>query len=58
MLRALHEHLKINESDCKSLFDQDQYYRSDDLLEELDDCISKIEKIEAEGDLFHFCVVM
>jgi hypothetical protein len=58
MLRALREHLEINESDCKSLLDQDQYYRSDDLLEELDDCISKIEKIAAEGDLFHFCVVM
>jgi len=30
----------------------------DALLEELGDCLAKVEAAEAEGDRFHFCVVM
>lgn len=29
-----------------------------DLLDELEDCLVKLEMAEREGDLFHFCIVM
>jgi hypothetical protein len=58
ILLALRDRLTSNESERKSLFDEDRLYLSDELLEELGDCIAKVEKIEAERDLFHFSVVM
>ncbi len=58
ILRALHQLFISSESERKSLFSEGYQYLADDLIEELDDCISKIEKIDTKGDLFHFCVVM
>jgi len=58
MLRALREYVARNESEIVSLLEQGKEHLSEDLLEDLDDCISKVEKIATEGDLFHFCVVM
>ncbi|MBD2317495.1 hypothetical protein [Phormidium tenue] len=58
MLRAVREYVASNESERESLLEQGKEYLSEDLLEDLDDCIAKVEKIETEGDLFHFCVVM
>ena len=57
-LRTLHQLFLSSESERKRLFSEDYQYLADDLIEELEDCISKIEKIDAAGDLFHFCVVM
>jgi hypothetical protein len=58
MLRAVREYVASNESERESLLEQGKEYLAEDLLEDLDDCIAKVEKIETEGDLFHFCVVM
>jgi hypothetical protein len=58
MLRAVREYVASNESERESLLEQGKEYLSEDLLEDLDDCIAKVEQIAAEGDLFHFCVVM
>ncbi|WP_271252957.1 hypothetical protein [Pseudanabaena sp. Chao 1811] len=58
MLRALREYVASNESELVSLLEQGKEHLSEELLEDLDDCISKVEKIATEGDLFHFCVVM
>lgn len=58
MLRALREYVASNKSEIVSLLEQGKEHLSEDLLEDLDDCISKVEKIATEGDLFHFCVVM
>jgi hypothetical protein len=53
----LRENLASDEKLVLSLFEEDQSL-SEDLLEELNDCIEKLEKIADEGDLFHFCVVI
>jgi len=58
MLRALREYLTSNKSERESLLGQAKEYLLEELLEDLDDCISKVEKIATDGDLFHFCVVM
>ncbi|GBO54620.1 hypothetical protein APA_2567 [Pseudanabaena sp. lw0831] len=58
MLRALREYVAINESERESLLELGKQHLSEELLEDLDDCILKVEKIIAENDLFHFCVVM
>ncbi len=58
MLRALRGYLASNESEISSILDSGRQHLAEELLEELDDCISKVEKIETEGDLFHFCIVM
>jgi len=58
MLRALREYLASNQSEIASLLEQGKEHLSEELLEDLDDCIFKVEKIETERDLFHFCVVM
>lgn len=58
MLRSLREHVASNESEVESLLEQGKEYLSEDLLEDLDDCIAKVEQIAARNDLFHFCVVM
>jgi hypothetical protein len=58
MLRSLREYVVNNGAEGESLLEQGKEYLAEDLLEDLDDCIAKVEKIETEGDLFHFCVVM
>ena len=58
MLRSLREYVVNNGDEGESLLEQGKEYLAEDLLEDLDDCIAKVEKIETEGDLFHFCVVM
>ncbi|TYQ29634.1 hypothetical protein PseudUWO311_01680 [Pseudanabaena sp. UWO311] len=58
MLRALREYVKNSESERKSLFEQGKEHLSEELIEDLEDCIAKVEQISADGDLFHFCVVM
>jgi len=58
MLRSLREYVASNESEIVSLLEEGKEHLSEELLEDLDDCISKVKKIEIEGDLFHFCVVM
>jgi hypothetical protein len=58
MLRALREYVKTSDSDGKSLLEHGKEHLSEELLEDLEDCITKVEKIASEGDLFHFCVVM
>jgi hypothetical protein len=58
MLRAVREYVVNNGADGESLLEKGKEYLAEDLLEDLGDCIAKVEKIETEGDLFHFCVVM
>lgn len=58
ILRALREYVKTCDSDGKSLLEHGKEHLSEELLEDLEDCVTKVEKIAAEGDLFHFCVVM
>lgn len=58
MLRSLREYVVNNGAEGESLLEQGKEYLAEDLLEDLDDCIAKVEKIETEGDLFHFCIVM
>jgi hypothetical protein len=58
MLRAVREYVVNNGADGESLLEKGKEYLAEDLLDDLDDCIAKVEKIETEGDLFHFCVVM
>jgi hypothetical protein len=57
-LRALRDRLATNDHERKQLFEDDLQHLSDCILEELDDCITKVEKIGADGDVFHLCVVM
>ncbi|PZO38467.1 MAG: hypothetical protein DCF19_16210 [Pseudanabaena frigida] len=57
-LNALRDYLANHETERKNIFEKDLQHFSEDLLEELDDCISKVGKIANEGDTFHFCVVM
>jgi hypothetical protein len=58
MLRVLRDHVKNKISDHKILLEQSKEHLSEELLEDLEDCIAKVEQIAAEDDLFHFCVVM
>ncbi|MFM7600323.1 MAG: hypothetical protein ACKO7R_03850 [Pseudanabaena sp.] len=58
MLRSLRAYVASNESERESLLEKGKEHLAEELLEDLDDCIAKVEKIETEGDLFHFCVVM
>lgn len=58
MLRVLRDYLKNKISDHKILLEQSKEHLSEELLEDLEDCIAKVEQISAEDDLFHFCVVM
>ncbi|WP_434687692.1 hypothetical protein [Pseudanabaena minima] len=58
MLRSLREYVVNNGAEGESLLEQGKEHLSEELLEDLDDCIAKVEKIETEGDLFHFCVVL
>jgi hypothetical protein len=58
ILKALYEHLANDKLECENLFEPDQKYLSEDLIEELSDCITKVEQIANQGDLFHFCAVM
>jgi hypothetical protein len=57
-LRALRGHLADHPAELSSLYDQSQGHLSEYLIEELDDCIAKVEKIAVDGDEFHLCVVM
>jgi hypothetical protein len=57
-LRALRTHLATDSDARAALFDADLQHFSDYLLDELDDCISKIERVQSEADVFHLCVVM
>lgn len=57
-LRAVREYLANNPSDLQSLFEIGLEHLADELIGELDDCISKIEQIDRDGDVFHLCVVM
>lgn len=58
VLNALRGKLSTAGYPLESLFEEGERGYSKYLLDELDDCIAKVEEIEAEGDLFHFCVVM
>ncbi len=58
ILRALYEHLANDRFECENLFDADEKYLSEELIEELSDCIAKVEQIGNKGDLFHFSAVM
>ncbi|MFN7882501.1 MAG: hypothetical protein ACK5PF_05750 [bacterium] len=57
-LRALRTHLASDSDARAALFEADLQHFSDYLLDELDDCISKLERIQSEADVFHLCVVM
>ena len=58
IMRALYERLANDRLECENLFEADQKYLAEELIEELSDFITKVENIGSKGDLFHFCAVM
>lgn len=57
-LRALRSSLAEDEAAREALFEPSLRHLSDEILEELDDCIMKLEGIRAAGDVFHLSAVM
>lgn len=57
-LQTLQKHLSINQEMLSDLYEEHDKSLAGVLLEEIDDCIAKLENISAEGEVFHLCVVM
>lgn len=57
-LQTLRNHLENNPELLPGLYEKDDREFSGMLIEEIDDCVTKLETISADGDVFHFCVVM
>jgi hypothetical protein len=57
MLVGLKEYFENNQPKLEELFDAELQHFSEYLMDELNDCITKLKIIDGEKDLFHFCVV-
>jgi hypothetical protein len=58
VLRVVRDYAAENKSVLSELYEPGSEHLSECLLDELDDCIGKVEKIRDSGDQFHLCVVM
>lgn len=56
-LAALRSELGGNLAQAQALFDADRQHFGEYLLDELDDCVHKLQAMQEEGDLFQLCVV-